>query len=206
MRQPWAVASGAGSRWLGRRPTLVAALGGAPSGVMETVLPRERSTRRRRRPAEERRSADWLKRSNAGECRGGWSWAVPRPERGPCQRAVTADTSVPRVAASEGAASGSKTAAPDGNCSVSGLGVVRRATKWLGSPRRRAEAESFRSPAIYSAAAGRCGLSACGPRVTAHRRSQEGSAMLLVDEKGKGRASSLPASPVGASSAQRARR
>jgi hypothetical protein len=74
------------------------------------------------------------------------------PSGEPCQRDAVADTSVPRVAASEEAASGSKTTAPDGNCSVSGLGVVRRATPWLGSPRRRAEAESFRSPAIYSTA------------------------------------------------------
>jgi hypothetical protein len=67
-----------------------------------------------------------------------WMSPPPRcrePRRGePCQRAAAADTSVSRVAASKGAASGSKTAARDGSFSVSGRGVVRRATPWPGSP------------------------------------------------------------------------
>jgi hypothetical protein len=106
--------------------------------------------------AVRRRSAGLLTGSRGATLRSGVEAGRGQrraPSGEPCQRATAADISVPRVAASEGAASGSKTAAHDGNCSVSGLGVVRRATPWLGSPRRRAEAESFGSPAIYSAAA-----------------------------------------------------
>jgi hypothetical protein len=63
--RPWAAASRAGSRWLRRRRTLLAALGGVPSGVL--ALPLVRSARHRRRTVEERGSAWRTRRNNAGD-------------------------------------------------------------------------------------------------------------------------------------------